>query len=690
MATLEKIRSKSVLLIVIIGVALLAFIIGDFFTSGRTFFGTGTTVAKVDGEKIDITDLQRRVEEFNQQQQQQKTDGAELQQNALDDLITERLFNKELDRLGITVTDAELSDAMIGRGAQMTSDRIARQTQGQFGSSIQLHNMITKPADFGLTPDQVAPLAQYWRQLENEMEQQLKQQKFLMLFNGALVANKLDAKALYDENATPRRMAYVKADYTTLPDEEYQPTDAELNKEWGANKESYRLPEQIRCIDYISVAIVPSPEDIIAGQQRVEEALAALREGTDASALSSMTDFVVNNQRSVVSKINNRTISSFIDTAKTGEAAIVSRNANAYTLAKLISRNNETDSVNIDYLVVSGRAQADSLMNALASGNTTFADAAKNSNVAESQDSMWITLTSPEMSQMRSIFTDHATGTYFTPDTAANAAAVRIFRINNRRAAVPVVEYAEVTYSIDPSEATVNKLEADLANYLAENTDAAKFAQNAIEAGYQVMNAKISPSTAKINGMNDTRSAIVWALDAKKGNVSQIFGNEQTGRYLAVALTDVYDDYIPVRDPQVKDYLTTRVINQKKGAALEEKYAGKANSLTEYATLMSGQVDTTNVYFGQAFVPNIGMNEAELQARASIAKEGVNETVKGNNALVIFEIIGEENASRPYNFEESAQQYSGMRGAYRLGNALNMILRSDKKVKNNLNKFYTN
>ena len=63
MATLEKIRSKSVLLLVIIAVALLAFILGDFFTSGRTFFGTGTTVASIDGRKIDIMELNQRVNE---------------------------------------------------------------------------------------------------------------------------------------------------------------------------------------------------------------------------------------------------------------------------------------------------------------------------------------------------------------------------------------------------------------------------------------------------------------------------------------------------------------------------------------------------------------------------------------------------------------------------------------------------
>lgn len=51
MATLEKIRKRSVLLLVIIGAALVAFIIGDFLNSGRNIFGDGTTVAKVDGEK---------------------------------------------------------------------------------------------------------------------------------------------------------------------------------------------------------------------------------------------------------------------------------------------------------------------------------------------------------------------------------------------------------------------------------------------------------------------------------------------------------------------------------------------------------------------------------------------------------------------------------------------------------------
>ena len=55
MATLEKIRSKSVFLIIVIGVALLAFIVGDAITNGSKLFGNQTTVAKVGKQKIDYT-----------------------------------------------------------------------------------------------------------------------------------------------------------------------------------------------------------------------------------------------------------------------------------------------------------------------------------------------------------------------------------------------------------------------------------------------------------------------------------------------------------------------------------------------------------------------------------------------------------------------------------------------------------
>ena len=112
MAALEKIRKKSVFLIVVIGVALFAFIIGDFLNSGQTFFGNATTVAKVGGEKIDIHQFQTNLEEMSQQVQNsgQQIDMALIQQRVLENMIDEKLFNKEIEKLGIKVSDEELTE----------------------------------------------------------------------------------------------------------------------------------------------------------------------------------------------------------------------------------------------------------------------------------------------------------------------------------------------------------------------------------------------------------------------------------------------------------------------------------------------------------------------------------------------------------------------------------------------------
>ena len=95
MAALEKIRSKAVLLTVVIGLALLAFILTDFLNSGRTFFGDGNTVANVGGTKIDAMEFQHRYELASQEMQargQRSFDGAVLQSQVMNQMIQEILL----------------------------------------------------------------------------------------------------------------------------------------------------------------------------------------------------------------------------------------------------------------------------------------------------------------------------------------------------------------------------------------------------------------------------------------------------------------------------------------------------------------------------------------------------------------------------------------------------------------------
>lgn len=690
MATLEKIRSKSVLLIVIIGVALLAFIIGDFLTSGRTIFGSGTTVAKVDGHKLDVMEFQNRLEQHNRQAQQtgRKTEASQLQQQVINEMVSEALYQDELKKLGLTVTDAELQDLMLGRGSVILNNRIMQESQGQIRSINELHSRITRPADYGMTPDQVQPLTTYWRQLENEMEQQLLQQKFFNLFTGAITANALDAKALYDENSEIARVAYARKNFATLANDSYEVTEQEINNEWAQNKNAYRLPETTRTVSYITVGLVPSSEDILAGQQRVETALVRLRGSDDPTILSDMTDFVVDTERNTPAAIRNTRVKNYLDTAAVGAADVVTRNANSYTIVKLLGKSVEVDSVCFDFVAVNGMEQLDSIRKALNSG-AKFASLEGNPAVISSQDSIWVSLLDPASAQLKDALAGAQTGVFFSPDTVSSAQGGRLFRVTRRRPAVPVYEYSTVSYTVDPSAATVAALENGLNEYVNANNKADAFISNAIEAGYQVLPAKVSASTPSLGNLSDSRNAVVWALDAKKGQVSPVFGGEESGRLIAVALTDVYDDYTPARDPELRDYLTAQVRNKKKAASMIGEYNGKASDLAGYAALMGASVDTASVNFGQVYVQGIGIGESEFQARAANSAPGqVVGPFEGAQGIYVISVVDVEAPARPYDYQESAQQFSSSRGAYVLSNMLPSILLGNKKVDNRLSTFY--
>ena len=690
MATLEKIRSKSVLLLVIIAVALLAFILGDFFTSGRTFFGTGTTVASVDGRKIDIMEFQTRLNEASEMANAQgrKIDSAVLQQQVLESMIAETLFNEEIEKLGITVTDQELTDAMLGKNSMYVDRMVQQQTGGAIESAAQFHDMAFNPTKYQLDEDQASQLRNMWIRMENDITEQLKQAKFQNLFMGTLVANDLDARSLYDENASTSHIAFAKKDYSSLDDAKYEVTDADIKAVYDRRRNLYRLDEPTRLIDYVNVEIVPSPEDLRAAQAKVEKAVAALRDTEGTAGLDGMNEFVVTRESLTRPAIRDSRMKSFIDSASVGTARLVSQAGNTYTLAKLLGRDSRIDSVNIDIINIQGtRADADSALASLRSGKA-FADVAAGKNVAQSQDSLWLTLTSPDAASVRQIIEEATAGQWFTPDTTGQI--YRLIRVNNRRPATTVYDLAQAVYVVEPSAATVNKLEADLSRFLKENATAADFAKNAAAAGYNMQTVTISASTPRLGVLDGTREAIAWAMDAKKGTVSPVIGTEAGGRYVAVAVEDIYDgDFIPMTDPSLRPQLEARTRNDKKAADLISQFDGKANNVEGYARLMGSQVDSTTVSFGQMFIPKVGMNESALAAAASVTKAGkLVGPLQGNNGVIVFVVTSIDNSGRPFSVDESSMQFMQTRGAGALSRSLPAIFRGNKKVTNNSLKFF--
>ena len=651
MATLEKIRSKSVLLLIIVGAGLLAFIIGDFFTSGRTLFGTGTTIAKVDGNKIDIQEFQRRVQEASQQAQaqNQRMDNAVLQQQVLNAMIAEKLFDNEIKDLGLTVTDQELTEMMVGKNSQYV-DRMVQQQLG-VPDAKTAHDMAFNPTKYGMQQAQAQQLQTYWLNLEQSVERMLLQQKFQNLFAGTLVANDLDAKALYDDNAATSHVIYAKQDYSTLKDEDFEASESDINALYNEEKARYALDEPSRLAD--------------------------------------MPEFVVDRRKISQTDLDKQArLKSAVDSLSVGKAVLVSKTGNDYLLAKLLGKDSEVADVKIDFLAVQGsKTQVDSLVSLLNSG-ASLDSVASSPLVAQSQKDMEISLLDANYAQMKEIIADRATGVFFTPDTLAEGG--RIFRVSERKAPVAVYDLASVTFTTEPSNATINDLDAALRKYVEENKTAKEFVENAQEAGYTTFPASVTASSPMIGNLQDSHSAVAWVMDAKKGQVSPVFGDIQTGRFLAVALDDIYDGgYVPVRDKQVHSILASRAVNNKKAAKLIADYQGKAKDVAGFAKLMNTSVDTTTVNFGQYMVPGLGMNESLVMGKIANAQKGaLVGPLQGNNAVIVMQVTEIDNAGRPFDLEENVIRFNQQRGAGRMMNTLDRILLGNKKVTNNINTFY--
>lgn len=679
MATLEKIRSKSVLLFTIIIVALLAFILGDFLTSGRTYF-SNDTIAEAGGVKVDYNTFKTRLDAMseNNRQQGRDVDNDMLTQQTISTIIGEELVNRQIEQLGIKVTDSEISQIMTGdnSGNLQFIQYIAGQLQLPEANGKIVYDFMNNPVRYNMPAEVGEQVKAIWAQQEQLIEDDLKQGAFYRMVQGLFTANELDAQSMYADNNTTRHIAYVAKDYISVPDEGIEVTDNDLKAKWEERKAQYRLDEESRYIDYITVRIAPSQNDLLAGSKEVEDGLMALREQDGVEGISS--NFEVTNYTLTKSQLKqNQQLRNLPDSVlKPGAVHKISNIGNSYSIAKVLNVTSEIDSINISAINVANAADADSLMEKIDAG-VSFSELVAQ-NPQTSMDSVWNSLVNLPATSIKEKMENAQIGQAFVvKDTIQGQPVAGIYKVNNRHNPVDVYEIAHVSYTVYPSSETINNLTTKLHNYIALNSDAENFAKNAVDSGYTVAQDMIGESSPRIGNIADSRQAIKWAMDAKKGKVSPVFSDSKQSYLLAVAVNDIFDgEYEPWTSARIKDQLKAQVINDKKAAKVMDQYKGKAKDLAGYADLMGTEIGEGDVVFASPMLATIGFSESELQGRIAAAKEGtVVGPVKGNRSIVVFEVKSTTKEGRPYDFRQDATSFMQKFG---ITNPLELLLGKEK------------
>ena len=277
MAALQKIRSKAILLIVIIALGLFAFIAEPMVQSIRTMLGQNSMqVGKVYGQEINTQEFQQLLDSYQEMMKYSRgvtalsdEENAQAKDAAWQMFVNYQLVAHECEKVGLTVTDEELQQA-ISEGSnpvlQQIRDFVNPKT-GRFDATTmknfltQYQQMQANPAQYGQYMEQFDRLYKIWQYVEKSLRENLLEQKWQVLIGKSIISNPIEAKMAYEGSANTSDLLLAALPYTTINDNDVKVTDAELKAKYEELKENFFVPVETRDIKYVVANVLPSDQD---------------------------------------------------------------------------------------------------------------------------------------------------------------------------------------------------------------------------------------------------------------------------------------------------------------------------------------------------------------------------------------------------------------------------------------------
>lgn len=708
MAALGKIRSKGVLLICIISLGLFAFIAEEAFRSCESSSNDARQqVGEVLGEKINVTEFQKLVDEYTEviKMQQGQDNLNEDQLNQVKDMVWNtyvqtKLIENETKKLGLTVTDAELQNVLTeGTNPMLMQTPFVNQQTGRFDVNA-LKKFLAEYKSQGQANPQLAKqydtIYKYWTFIEKTLRQQLLAQKYQGLFAHCFLSNKVEAQMAFNDQNQESQIQLAALSYSSIDDNKVQISDADLKDKYDEVKGRFKQYVESRDIKYVDVQVKASAADRAALQKEFAGYSQALASATDASDVVRKSTSLVNYLGVPVSKdAYPYDIAQRLDSMAVGSTSKVFENNSDNTLnvIKLVSKQLLPDSVQYRQIQVAGATaeesakRADSIYNALKAG-ADFEVIAK--KYGQTGEKTW--LTTRQYQSAPSL--DHNTKDYIMSLNTMSVNELKNVALSQGNLIVQVVDRKgminkyvaavvkkNVTFSKDTYSAAYNKF----SSFVSANLTADAIVKNAAKAGFNVQERKdVTTAEHNLAGIRSTRDAMRWLFDAKKGDVSPLYECGDNDHLLVVVLDNINNvGYRSLDDAQVKEYVKGEVLKDKKAEMLMAKLNGVKSVAA--AKAKGANVSTVNqvTFAAPVFVPATGASEPALSGAVAATAKGkfCKLPVKGNAGVYVFEVTNK--TQRPGKFDAATEmQKLRQKEMQMAGNFMNELYIKAKVVDN--------
>lgn len=259
MAILSQIRQKSILAIVVIGICLFAFIIGDLINSNLLTPST-QNIGSIDGKDIAFEDFRVKVD--NVEKSGQGITQSQAVNQVWDQEISVALLKEQFEKLG------------LGAGKKQIID-VLKQSQ-DIGQNPQFQNEakefeLAKFQEFmkAATPEQRAMLGER----EKDAALNAMYQSYATMIKAAVYTTTAEAKMKYEMEADKVAFDYVTVPYSSIKDSDIKVSDDEIVTYMKKNEKRYKAVAK-KEIEYVVIEDKPSTEDEAAVKADINITLA--------------------------------------------------------------------------------------------------------------------------------------------------------------------------------------------------------------------------------------------------------------------------------------------------------------------------------------------------------------------------------------------------------------------------------
>ena len=584
MAILGKIRSKGVMLMLIVGLALFAFIIGDALTQGSTYFNKSReVVGEIAGEKINISEFQASIDQLTDvykietgQSNFDEEMTAQIRASVWESMVNEKILFAEAKKLGLSVGKEELSDRLIGNNIHplVMQRRAFAGENGQFSRSALLNflnSLETTPENDDMR-QQIEQAKAYWKFWENNVKLSILQEKYNALMAKTVTANSLDAKSEYAAAKRIVDVNYVVQPYFTVPDADVKVSQSEIKDRYNKMKEQFKM-EANRSIKYVVFQVKASPEDYKKAQTEMNTLSAEFTTTADVAGFVNKNSEVRYDGKPYSEATVPANLKAFAFGSPAGSVYGPVFENEAYTMARVVETGIvEADSVKLRhiFLAKSDESKTDSLIAAISSGANFAELAAKYSAVkqtaANGGEIGWIVdgIQGLDKEIITKSFASAINGVF----TSKNEQGTQIFQVTEKTAPKRKVKLAVFQINVSPSNVTVSKIYNDAKQFAAE-LSGDEFDKKAKEKNVIVRTANdLLSSTEKVADLAQSRQVVRWAFENKKGEVSDVYDCDNN--FVVATVTEVNEKgYRSIE--KVTDQLKALVMQDKKAEKLIEK-----------------------------------------------------------------------------------------------------------------------